>query len=133
MRRAPTSTPSIPSSGFSLVEVLTTVALIGILTAIAIIAVSNLNDVITDTHDQRNAQEFVVVCTSATTAGVNFASSGDLDTTLNAIVTGATPTDGVFKGRTFMLPGLSSQDVTNAKHYLVLLDGQLTYHPGRLP
>jgi len=121
-------------SGFSLVEMLTVVTIIGILASLAIMCVTaNYYDAVTYTHDQRNAQELVEVCTAAQVAGLNFVVEGDLTTTLNNVITGGAPSSGAFEGQNFALPYLTAQDITGAEHYLNLSGSALIYHSERTP
>ena len=120
--------------GFSLIEMLTVVCIIGILVGLAVMSLSaNYYDAVTYTHDQRNAQELAEVCTSAQAAGLNFVIAGDLTGTINAVVTGGSPSTGAFEGQIFALPYLSDQDVVGAEHYLYLTGNTLIYHSDRTP
>ena len=114
-------------SGFSLVELIMSVAVLGILVSLAIMTMPYIYGAVTETHDQRNAQELVTVYESAQAAGLNFAGP-DLDTTVHNIVNGGTPTDGAFRGQTFMLNGLTAQDMAGAETYLSFANGALTYN-----
>lgn len=120
--------------GFSLVELLTVVAIIGIVTSISVMTMDvNYYDAVNFSHDQRTAQELVETCTSAQAAGLNFVVEGDINTTINNIVSGGSPADGAFVGQTFALPNLSQQDVVGAEHYLTLNGTALFYHSDRFP
>lgn len=120
--------------GFSLLEMLTVVAIIGIVAGLAIMSMdANYYQAVTFTHDQRNAQELVEICTSAQAAGLNFVVEGDIDTTISNIVTGGAPANGAFQGQVFALPHLSSDDIVGAEHYLTLNGTALLYHSERSP
>jgi prepilin-type N-terminal cleavage/methylation domain-containing protein len=115
--------------GFSLVEMLTTIAVLAVMTSIALISMGQINKNSEETRDRRNAQELAAICAVAQAAGLNFVVSGNLEKTIENIVAGGTPADGAFAGKFFGLKGLQPADQITASKYLELADGTLNYKP----
>lgn len=124
----PTQTRRL-GSGFSLVEMLTTIAVLGVMTSMALISIGNVNRNSVETRNRRNAQELAGICASAQAAGVDFVVANDLEQTIRNVVAGGAPTSGAFTGHYFGLPGLTPEDQTSAKTYLYLDNGSLGYRP----
>lgn len=108
---------------------LMTIAILGVLTSLALISLSQINQQSVETRNRRNAQELAGICTAAQVAGVDFVVAGDLDSTIDNVVSGGIPSEGAFAGRFFGLPGLQPVDRTSAKTYLALDNGALSYRP----
>jgi Tfp pilus assembly protein FimT len=108
---------------------LTTIAVLAVLTSIALISMSPINKNSEETRDRRNAQELAAVCAVAQAAGVNFVVSGDLKKTIENIVAGGTASDGAFAGKFFGMKGLQPADQLTASNFLELADGNLNYKP----
>lgn len=107
-------------AGFSLVEMLVVIAVIGIIAAIAVPNIGRINDSAKEATNRRNAQNIASVFASAQAAGLNFA-SGDQNPSniVSRIVAGGTVTEqGPFKDTFFGVPGLSSTDQQGALNYL---------------
>lgn len=105
-----------------MVEVLSVLMVIGIITAIAIPFVSNVNSTSRASAARRNAQVASSIFFGAKTAGVNL---WDASSTPKAIIDnlrdGVSPPDGPFKGRLFIVPDLpadSTQEFTEMMSYL---------------
>lgn len=118
--------PSLPCSGFSLFEILMFVAVLGIILGITV-PMLNQNDAIYAARDRRNAQELASTSTMAQTAGLNFVEGEDVLETVRAIVRGGMPSRGAMKGRVFVVPGLSEEDMKGAAKYLTIQNGELRY------
>jgi prepilin-type N-terminal cleavage/methylation domain-containing protein len=115
--------------GFTLVEMLTTIAILAVVTSIALPSMSSINQNSIDTRDLRNAQELAAMCSTAQAAGVDFVVPGDIEKTIENIVKGGKPVDGAFAGSFFGIQGMAPQDQDTAKRYLELVNGILSYKP----
>ncbi|MFO1483226.1 MAG: prepilin-type N-terminal cleavage/methylation domain-containing protein [Verrucomicrobiaceae bacterium] len=116
-------------SGFSLFELLMVVAVIGVLIAI-VVPMWGQNDSIYAARDRRNAQELASTCTMAQAAGVDFVQTDNVLDTVRAIVRGGISASGAMKGRVFVVPGLSEEDIQGAVKYLAIVNGELRYTNG---
>ena len=118
-------------SGFSLVEMLIVIAVLGVMAAIALSNLTNHREVIKQTRNRRNAQEMASLCIAAKAAGVSFVVPGDpVQTARNAVV-GATATKGSFAGKTFRLPGLQEEEILAAAYYLDVQGTEVMYNGAR--
>lgn len=113
-------------SAFSLFEVLMCVAILGVMAGIVVPMLSQ-NESVYAARDQRNAQELCSTCTMAQAAGLNFVQDDSVIDTVRAVVRGGMPMGGAMRGRVFVVPGLSDEDIQGAAKYLRVQDGQLMY------
>jgi len=124
--KTPASASSVRrSQGFSLAELLMTVAVLGIMCSLAIPMFGGQQDVFLSIKAKRNAQELVTECTAAQASGVDFVVPGDLDATLANLKAGAVATTGVFKGRQFGIRGMSVEEIGLSKALLEVRSGVL--------
>lgn len=103
--------------GFSLVEMLTVVAVMGLIAAIAIPSLGKVNDGAKRASSQRNAQNLVSVFAAGAAAGIKWAGT-DRNTKIQAVVTGAVALDGAFAGRLFQVPNISGNDLTDTYPFI---------------
>jgi prepilin-type N-terminal cleavage/methylation domain-containing protein len=103
--------------GFSLFELLTVVAIIGILASISVSTLSNLNGAYSFAANRRNAQEIVSEYVKAHTVGLDFTKASVAET-VTAVVTGGYVSSGDFQGQFFGLPGLTQSDALKAQDFL---------------
>ncbi|MBN8417942.1 MAG: hypothetical protein J0L73_03425 [Verrucomicrobia bacterium] len=113
-------------SAFSLFEVLMFIAIVGVLVGMAVPLIGQ-NDAIYAARDRRNAQELCSTCTMAQAAELNFVQDDSVIDTVRAIVRGGMSVRGAMRGRVFVVPGLSDEDIQGAAKYLQVQDGQLVY------
>jgi prepilin-type N-terminal cleavage/methylation domain-containing protein len=116
------------NQGFSLIEVQIAVAVIAVITAIAVPQVCRINDRAQAAKDKANAQHVSAVAAAATAAGVVFR---DLDSAVAQLTgaEGAVISEGIFAGGRYRLTSLSSTEVEGAKRHLRFANGQLTVVP----
>jgi prepilin-type N-terminal cleavage/methylation domain-containing protein len=113
--------------GFSLVEMLTVIAIMGILASISIGAFGGARQGAVDQKDKRNAQEIASTAAIACAAGAQFLVPGDERATINNLRAGCTPSQGAFKGRLFKLSNLAEPEINGAMRFLALNDSELQY------
>ncbi len=116
------------SKGFSLIEMLVVIAIIGIIAAVAVPQISDFTDSAEDSRNKRNAQNLATACSSAQAAGLDLISSATSKAlAVDAVVTGATITGGVFDGKYFGVPNMDSAAKTAALDFLKFEGGMLQY------
>lgn len=119
--------------GFSLIEALISIAVIGVLTTIAIGFLSNHHKAAETSRDRRNAQNLAVVCTVAEYANLHFIVPGDPVQTCRNVVQGGIAPSGPAAGKAFGLPGMIEEDIVSAAWYLDVRDHELLYRGDRPP
>ena len=121
--------PSTRHSGFSMVEIIIVIAVMGIVAAIAIPNIGSVHDSADTAKDQRNAQDLVTIYNSGATVGVLWAGATRNDKIAD-VIAGRSPATGTFVGEVFALPAITGTDLTGMYKYIgVNSEGNLTYDP----
>ena len=117
-------------SGFSLLELLTVICLIGIFSSVALGWFGGNNrDVIERVVNQRNAQEIVSIGVCATMGGAEFVVPGDKMATSVNLIVGVTGQQGMWKDRLFRLTNLNLTDLPGAMTFVKFDGDLLLYDP----
>lgn len=119
-------------AGFSLVEMLVVIAIIGIIAAIAIPNIGNLNESARDAAAKRNAQTVASVLNAAIAAGAShsFTSATTPAQIITAAEGGISPIDGAFKNKLFTSGPIDNDEEPKTSSYLSWdnANGQVKYN-----
>lgn len=128
--RFPVPRQALSRHGFSLIEMLVVVAMLGILCAVGIGGYAAIHrDMIERVGSQRNAQEIVSMGVCATMGGAQFIVPGDKAATVQNLIDGTQGTTGSWKGKTFRLT-MSPDAAADALAYVKFEGNLLLYEPG---
>jgi prepilin-type N-terminal cleavage/methylation domain-containing protein len=106
-------------AGFSLVEMLVVIAVIGIIAAIAVPTIGNITSQANSSKAKRNAQSLASVCASAVAAGATFESTSVADIVDDLVDSGVFGSaDSGFDTTLFKVPNVSEIEKTNAAQHL---------------
>ena len=121
------SSRSTKTRGFTLLETLACVLIVGILAALAIGWYAGHRDVVVKVSRQRNAQEIVNMAVCATVAGCDFVVPGDKVTTIQNLIAGTYGTTGIYKGKLFRLTSLELEQLTDSLPFVKMESGLILY------
>lgn len=115
-------------AGFSLSELLMTLAILGVLCGLAMGFFGGNMQEVELARDQRNAQSVCLLCQSVQATGTDIVSEANSALeVVQKLVDGVKIKSGVFKGKVFRLPGLPEEEQEGAARYLTIEDGELLY------
>lgn len=114
-------------SGLSLLELLITIAILGIVMGIAVTSMGGARQGAEDQKDKRNAQEIASVAAMASAAGASFMVPGDEQATIANLRGGTVPATGAFRGRIFKISYMRDTEIQGALRFLALNDTDLQY------
>ena len=118
------------TSGFSLVELLVVIAVIGIIAALSIATISGLINNTGEIQAKRNAQTIAQVASAAQAAGNStIEAAADLDEAVTIVYNNTATGAGSFTDMDFSLSKISLQDIDNAKQFLTFASGRIQYVP----
>lgn len=122
-------TSSRPSKtrGFTLLETLACVLIVGILTSLAIGWYAGHRDVVVKVSRQRNAQEIVNMAVCATVAGCDFVVPGDKFNTIQNLILGTYGTTGIYKGKLFRLTSLELGQLADSLPFVKMENELILY------
>lgn len=113
--------------GFSLIELLVVISIIGIIASIAIPSVGSITNAAKTASYQRNAQSICGMFAAGQAAGVSWVGN-TRNLLISDVIAGRAPADGAFVGKTFKVPGITGTDLTNTYPYIGRdADGNLFY------
>lgn len=118
------------SAGFSILELLTVICLVGIFSSIALGWYGgNQRFVIERVINQRNAQEIVSLGVYATMGGADFVVPGDKLATATKLIGGVTGKQGMWKDKLFSLTNMRPSDLPGALFFVKFDSDLLLYDP----
>lgn len=109
--------PLARAAGFTLVELLTVIAILGVLASIVLPNIAATNEAARNTVARRNAQNFASIYSCGQIAGVDWEATDVASATTN-ILEGKTAGDGAFAGKVFKAAGMKPTDLALAQRYL---------------
>ncbi len=120
---------SVHQRGFSLIEILVVISIIGLIAGIAIPQISSFRQAATEAKAMRNAQNLAAVSSQAKAVGIDFVGSNSRAQAISNVISGATPVDGSFAGDYFGVPNMTPSEAVIASVYLKIQDSALQYLP----
>lgn len=116
---------------FSLFELMIALAVLGVLSSIAIAAYTRQRSAIEDTQCRYNAAMLSQTCLCAQVAGVDLGTNEELPTTVQRLLEGVVAQTGSFASHEFKVDGIKAGTLPHVLYYLELRDGALVYRADR--
>ena len=118
------------SKGFSLVEMIVVIAILGIISALAVPVLASVTGQAGEASHQRNAHSLASMANNAVAAGnVEIPAATSVDEVVDLLIAGARGT-GIFEGTLFEVHNLSAADRVAAVALLSWDGGVLQYQSG---
>lgn len=118
------------SAAFSLLEMLVAIAIIGIMSAITLVFISQpQRQAIMESVDRKNAAMVVSMATSASVAGANPVVNSDVEATVRKLMEGITPETGSLRGRRFVVSGITEENLPGVLDQLLIANNELALKP----
>ena len=113
------------TGGFSLVELLVVVSVVGIFSLIGLVVLNPIRESARINKNQRNAQSLAAVAGAAQAAGASLELSS-VNTAIEQLKSGVTGY-GIFASSTFRVAPFTSEEITAISPYLEIREGTLVY------
>ena len=124
---------STPAHGFSLLELLTTLLVIGVILGLLLAVLGPRTwSAAREATNKRNAQAVAMLSASAQAAGSNHVVAGDVDASVQPLVDGITVQVGRL-GTMHFRTKLDAESLAGAKYYLEVQNGALLFDPDKPP
>ncbi len=119
--------PRRRARGFSLAEVTIVVAILGVMTALALPIISQVATSSSESKYRKSARDIVSMAASAVAAGdTSIPAAPDVESAVRLLIEGVTIEEGI-AGLRFQLQGLTEAGIENVARYLRLQDGLLIF------
>lgn len=122
MKNVKLTARKLATQGFSLVEMLVVIAVIGIIAAIAIPNIGNVNAAARTSTARRNAQTLASTFSAAMAAGVDMSGYHSKAQAVAGLTAGVTPSTGPFKDKQFIVPNVPATGTTEYTEIVGYLD-----------
>lgn len=115
--------------GFSLIEVLTVIAVLGVILSLVLPWFGRHGDDFRQARDQRNAQSICTLCEALQSTGMSLVSEGSTTglEIARRLSEGVTVEQGSLRGQTFRVPGLGEEELLGAARFISILGDQVRY------
>lgn len=118
------------SSAFSLVEMLMAIAIIGIMSSVTLVFISQpQRAAIMQSVDRKNAAMVVSMSACASGAGANPVVDSDVEATVRKLMIGVIPETGAFRGRRFVVSGITEENLAGVVGQLQITGHELALKP----